>query len=90
MALARLLPAMLQDAQVGVESIRKMIKDSDVADYAFWFNKKGTAKEEYPGDKGEATTMIGHSGYLRGQKLLEKAWRSALHAGSMAPRPVAA
>jgi hypothetical protein len=90
MALARLLPAMLDEGNVGTEKFRAMVRDSEAADYGFWFNKKGSGKDDYPGEKGEATTMIGHSGYLRGQKILEKSWRSALHASSMTPRPVAA
>jgi len=90
MALARLLPAMLQEGSLTVDKFRTMIRDSEAADYAFWFNRKGTGKEDYPGDKGLATTMIGHSGYLRGQQILEKSWRSALYANTMTPRPVAA
>jgi DGQHR domain-containing protein len=90
MALARLLSVMIEEGNVGVEKFRTMVRNSEAADYAFWFNRKGTAKEEYPGERGPATTMIGHSGYLRGQQILEKAWRSNLYADTMTPRPVAA
>jgi DGQHR domain-containing protein len=90
MALAKLLITMLDEGNVSVDKFRAMVRDSEAADYAFWFNRRGSAGDDYPGEKGEATTMIGHSGYLRGHKILEKSWRSALHANSMTPRPVAA
>jgi hypothetical protein len=60
---------------------REMLKDSNVADYAFWFSRPGTCdKGSYPGTKGEATTYTGGSGYGRLASLLEKEWRANLHA----------
>lgn len=92
MALAKLLPTMLDGgAKLDLNTFKLMVKDSEVADYAFWHNKVGSQPaESYPNEKGEATTMIGHSGYLRLHKILEKAWRSALHSASTKPEPVSA
>jgi len=92
MALSKLLPTMLDGStKLDVDTFSLMVKDSEVADYVFWFNKPGSLPaESYPSDKGEATTMIGHSGYLRLHKILEKGWRSTLHSSSTRPMPVSA
>ncbi len=59
----------------------QMLDGSCVADYLYWFSRPGRGEAaEYPGDKGEATTMTGGSGYKRLGKILEGEWRAALHA----------
>lgn len=68
------------------ETFVKMVKGSEVADYSFWFTKKGNAQKEYP-EKGEAPTFTGGAGYLRLANRLEKDWRSTLHAAGP-KRPV--
>jgi len=61
------------------ERFDEMLKTSSVADFDYWFSKPGTLRNDYPGDKGEATTMTGGSGYSRLAEILEQEWRSALH-----------
>jgi DGQHR domain-containing protein len=56
-----------------------MIKESDVPDYGFWFSRRGSLQGDYPGEKGEGTTMTGGSGYARLAERLERDWRAALH-----------
>jgi hypothetical protein len=62
------------------EKFVDMMKESAIADYDFWFTRPGSLRgDDYPNDKGEATTMVGGAGYARLAKLLERDWRSALH-----------
>ena len=81
-ALARILKTMLEaDApDLTKERLSRMLEDSLVADYDYWFTKPGSRRGEYPGQKGEATTMTGGSGYGRLANELEKDWRAKLHA----------
>lgn len=62
------------------DRFKTMLEDTSIADYAYWFSKKGTRKAEYPGEKREATQMTGNSGYIRLSEILEREWRSSLHA----------
>ena len=69
-------PAFMRD------DFNSMVKQTIVADYDFWFSKKGAKNDaaEYPTAKGDATTYIGASGYGRLARQLEQEWRSSLHA----------
>ena len=61
----------------------EMIEESPVAEYEYWFTKKGKHPlEEYPNEKGGATIMTGASNYKRLAKELEQSWRSSLHSKS--------
>ena len=57
-----------------------MLGNTSLAEFGFWYSKKGTRRSEYPGEKGEATQMTGNSGYIRLSEMLEKECRSSLHA----------
>src|SRR3990167_2539284 len=88
MALAKVTNTIVDSANpvLSVERFKTMARESEVADYEFWFNRPGSGdRESYPMQRGEATTMIGHSGYLRLAKILEKSWRAALHASAVRP-----
>ena len=58
-----------------------MLQGSSVAEYPYWFTKKGNKSDEYyPAGKGDATLMTGAANYKRLAKDLETAWRANLHA----------
>ena len=82
--LAPILVTILRSPEPDVtgEAFLTMHKQSEVADYPYWFTKPGTQKpkDSYPGDKGEAPRMTGAANYGRLGKQLETQWRSALHA----------
>ena len=82
-ALAPILRSILESADptLTAERFRRMLMDSQVSDYAYWFTKAGTRSggEGYPGHKGDATTMTGVANYNRVAKVLEKDWRASLH-----------
>ncbi len=92
-ALAPILVTILQshDPTLTKSVFRQMLERTDVAEYAYWFTRKGTklSVEEYPKEKGEATTFTGGSGYGRLGKLLETQWRSELHSSSQGKAAVA-
>lgn len=82
-ALAPLLVTILQspDPALTTDVFRPMLQNSVVADYPFWFTKRGSGSpEDYPSEKGEATTFTGAAGYGRLARQLETEWRSALYA----------
>ena len=63
------------------ERFKDMLDGSPVAEYEFWYTKKGKRPADlYPSEKGDATIMTGASNYKRLAKELEQAWRSNLHA----------
>ena len=82
-ALAPILLTILQssDRSLAVSVFRSMTESSIVADYDFWFSRKGIhgASDSYPNEKGDATTYTGAAGYGRLAKQLETEWRAALH-----------
>ena len=92
-ALAPILATILQSPNTAltVPVFRSMVSQSVVADYDFWFSKKGTAhsSDDYPAEKGDATTYTGAAGYGRLARQLEREWRSALHANPPAGPVVA-
>ena len=63
-----------------LERFVEMIGESYIADFDYWFSRPGSLLSEYPGEKGEGTTMTGGSGYSRLASILEEQWRAALHA----------
>ena len=83
-ALAPIITTILQSPNPSFtrNDFLSMVKETMVADYDFWFSKKRTGgdADNYPSEKGEATTYIGASGYSRLAKQLEQVWRSSLHA----------
>lgn len=81
-ALAEIVRTTLDSDQPDLSQARfvEMVSTSVIADFEFWFSRKGNLREYYPNEKGDATTMTGGSGYKRLATLLEKDWRSALHA----------
>lgn len=62
------------------DRFKMMLAETSVAEYGYWFSKKGGRPREYPSEKGEATHMTGNSGYIRLSDLLLAEWRSSLHA----------
>ena len=65
------------------ERFVEMLEESPIAEYEYWFTKKGKHPEDqYPTEKGDATIMTGASNYKRLAKELEQAWRSSLHSKS--------
>ena len=92
-ALAPILATILQSSNpsLTVPVFRSMVSQSIVADYEFWFTRRGTAhsRQDYPNEKGDATTFTGAAGYGRLAKRLEREWRSALHANPTAGPVVA-
>jgi DGQHR domain-containing protein len=80
-ALASIVATILTgpNADLSKQRFSEMLKDSEVADYGFWFSRAGSLQREYPRDKGDATTMTGGSGYSRLAARLETDWRAALH-----------
>lgn len=87
MALGRVVATILESGNpvLSVERFKSMVRESEIAEYFFWFSRSGSSEEAYPTDKGEAPNMIGHSGYLRLAKILERSWRAALHAAAVRP-----
>lgn len=87
MALGRVVATILESGNpvLSVERFKSMVRESEIAEYFFWFSRSGSSEEAYPTDKGEAPNMIGHSGYLRLAKTLERSWRAALHAAAVRP-----
>ncbi len=83
-ALAPIITTILQSPNPSLtrSDFRSMVGQTTVADYVFWHSRKGSRRDadDYPDEKGEATTYIGASGYGRLSKQLEQEWRSALHA----------
>lgn len=71
-----------QTPDLSRQHLREMLKESTVADYDYWFSRNGTRRDDYPDDKGEATTMTGGAGYSRLAAILTRDWRAALHASS--------
>lgn len=85
LALAPVLLSVLTGNQpiVTREAFRKMMVESQVSAYAFWYTRPGKqAKDKYPGEKGEAPTLTGAANYSRLGKRLEKEWRAALHSNA--------
>jgi hypothetical protein len=82
LALARVAATLLSADHPDMRRHRfvEMVKESQVVEYDFWYSRPGNLRAEYPGGKGDATTMTGGSGYLRLAGILEKEWRAALHA----------
>ena len=82
-ALAAVLKTILESAEPDVTEKRfiDMLDGSPVAAYERWFTKKGNRPDnQYPADKGDATTMTGAANYKRLAKELETSWRANLHA----------
>lgn len=81
--LAPIVKTILQsnDRSLTAARFESVLRESEVANYDFWFTKPGTKKERdrYPRDKGEATMMTGAANYGRLGKKLEQEWRAALH-----------
>ena len=72
------------------DRFRAMLGQTNVSDYHFWFSRAGSIRDEseYPGEKGEATTMVGAANHRRLGRDIERACRAALHAESNRPTPV--
>ena len=85
LALAPIVTTILQipNPKLMRSDFHSMLSQTITADYDFWFSKKGSNRDpdDYPSEKGDATTYIGASGYGRLAKQLEQEWRSALHTG---------
>ena len=82
-ALAAVVKTILDSSEPNLktERFKDMLDASPVAEYEFWYTKKGRhPDEQYPSEKGEATIMTGASNYKRLAKELEQTWRSNLHA----------
>ena len=81
-ALAEIVRSELSSEQPDLTQDRfsQMVVDSHVADYPFWYARKGSQLDEYPGEKGDATEMTGNSGYIRLSNELQRQWRANLHA----------
>ena len=81
-ALAEIVLTILADDKPDFRRERfiDMLSESQVADYDYWFSRAGSLRDEYPTEKGEATTMTGGAGYSRLATVLAKDWRAALHA----------
>ena len=83
-ALAPILVTILQSPERALTTsvFRSMTEQSIAADYDFWFSRKGNRRDsdDYPNEKGDATTYTGGAGYGRLAKQLENDWRSSLHA----------
>ena len=82
-ALAPIVKTILESPELDFTKDRfvKIIQDSPVSEYEFWFTDKGAKPAEYyPGEKGDATVMTGASNYKRLGSELEEAWRRNLHA----------
>ena len=92
-ALAPILATILQSSNpsLTIPIFRSMVSQSVVADYDFWFTRRGTAHsaDGYPSEKGDATTFTGAAGYGRLARQLDREWRSALHANPTAGPVVA-
>lgn len=80
-ALAEIVRSELSSEHIDLsqERFATMVADTWIADYAFWFSRKGNHLPEYPGEKGDATQMTGNSGYIRLAEMLEEQWRANLH-----------
>lgn len=63
----------------------RMLKNSKVQEYDYWFTKAGGLLSDYPTEKGEATVMTGAANYNRLGRELEKEWRNSLHASREMP-----
>jgi len=81
-ALASVLATLLSmnDYDFTVGRFEAMINESYTEDYDYWYTKKGSARDMYPHDKGEATKMTGQGNYKRLADELEEQWRAKLHA----------
>jgi len=92
-ALAPILKTVLQspDRNLTTKRFEAMLGESQVANYPYWFTKKGTKQhaDRYPGQKGDGTLMTGAANYGRLAKILEKEWRAKLHADSAVAMAVA-
>lgn len=62
------------------ERFVEMIEESYAAEFDYWYSRPGSLLADYPGEKGDGTTMTGGSGYSRLAAILEEQWRAALHA----------
>ena len=83
MALATVVKTILDSSEPNVKTDRftDMLDGSEVAEYGYWYTKRGkNAENQYPTEKGEATVMTGASNYKRLARELEQSWRSNLHA----------
>ena len=81
--LAPILKTILDSSELDVTKERfvKIIQDSSIAEYEYWFTTKGAKPDDYyPSEKGEATMMTGASNYKRLGNELEEDWRKNLHA----------
>lgn len=92
-ALAPIFVTILQSPNPNLTTpvFRIMLAQSFVAEYDYWFTRKGSklSAEQYPNEKGEATTFTGGAGYGRLGKELETQWRSALHSSTEGKAAVA-
>ena len=83
-ALAPIIATIIQSPNPSLKTsdFGAMVGQTITADYDFWFSKRGSgrATDDYPTEKGDATTFIGASGYGRLASQLEKEWRASLHA----------
>ena len=88
-ALTPILKTILEgpNPNLTVPRFKAIVKESQVANYPFWYTRKGKKGEEnYPGEKGEATQLTGAANYSRLASTLEKEWRATLHdVASQAP-----
>lgn len=71
---------------LSVDRFTKMIAESKIAEYEYWYTKEGALRDHYPSNKGYATIMTGASNYSRLGKDLEKEWRSMLHSDRDLPK----
>ena len=80
--LAPIVKTILESSELDVTKDRfvKIITESPVSEYEYWFTQKGRKPEDYyPSEKGEATLMTGAANYKRLGNDLEEHWRRNLH-----------
>ena len=87
-ALAQILRTILDQDQPDLrrERFAEMLSQSEIAGFEYWYSRAGTLRDEYPGEKGDATTMTGGSGYSRLAGVLARDWRATLHAAGASKR----
>ena len=81
--LAPILKTILESSELDVTKarFRRIIEESPVSEYEYWFTSRGVKPEDYyPSEKGEATLMTGAANYKRLGNELEEHWRRNLHA----------
>lgn len=80
--LAPIVKTILESSELDVTKDRfvKIIEESPVSEYEYWFTQKGRKPEDnYPSEKGDATLMTGAANYKRLGSELEEHWRRNLH-----------